>query len=192
MLTTCTFSSCDRPARSLGLCHSHYVQQRRSGRLSRLRKLTGGSLSERLDEYTDRTEECWLWTGSTTQGYGQLRVGSRVLRAHRLAYELAYGPLPDGAMLDHHCRNRACVRPDHLVPSTNKENMENLASTGYAGNSSGVRGVTWDSQTSRWRAKLTHEGRTIHVGRFDTIPEATAAIIEARNRVFSNNVGDRS
>ncbi|WDH80198.1 HNH endonuclease signature motif containing protein [Microbacterium esteraromaticum] len=192
MKATCSFSSCDRPMRSLGLCDSHYAQQRRNGQLTPIRRLTSGTPAERLEAYTSRTTDCWFWTGSTRNGYGQIRVGDRVVRAHRLAYELEYGNLADSVMLDHHCRNRACVRPDHLVPTTNKQNMENLARSGYSGNSSGVRGVTWDSQTSRWRAKLTHEGRTIHVGRFDTIDQAASAIIEARNRVFSNNVGDRS
>ncbi|SDR70453.1 AP2 domain-containing protein [Microbacterium paraoxydans] len=190
MKATCSFEGCERPAKSLSLCHSHYVQKRRTGALTPLRRIVNGSLQDRLDAYTERTEHCWNWTGSKSAGYGQLRVGGAVARAHRVAYELANGPLPQGVMLDHQCRNRACVRPDHLIPSTNKVNMENLDPAGYRGNSSGVRGVTWDAQTSRWRAKITHDGKTIHVGRFRTIDEAKAAIVARRGEVFSNSVSD--
>lgn len=73
---------------------------------------------------------CWPWQGViTVYGYGVLLVGSKVrgtrrrLMAHRVSYELLVGPIPDGLQIDHLCRNRACVRPDHLEPVTNRENQ---------------------------------------------------------------------
>jgi hypothetical protein len=65
---------------------------------------------------------CWVWTAMTRAGYGQFRV-ARHMAAHRFAYELMVGPIPDGYDLDHLCRNRACVRPDHLEPVTRRENL---------------------------------------------------------------------
>lgn len=66
---------------------------------------------------------CWLWTASLTRGgYGQFRINGKTRRAHRIAYLLSVGPIPDGLDLDHLCRTPACVNPAHLEPVTRGEN----------------------------------------------------------------------
>jgi hypothetical protein len=71
----------------------------------------------------DKADECWLWTARKNyKGYGMFRLGSRVPYAHRVAYEHYVGPIPEGLQLDHICRVRHCVNPDHLEPVTNAEN----------------------------------------------------------------------
>ena len=69
---------------------------------------------------------CWTWTASlTTAGYGKFGItNGRAVEAHRVAYELIMGPVPEGLCLDHLCRNRMCVNPDHLEPVTLVENFK--------------------------------------------------------------------
>ena len=67
---------------------------------------------------------CWEWTASTNGfGYGQFGIGRRHVGAHRAAYELLVGPIPDGLHLDHLCRVRHCINPAHLEPVTCRENV---------------------------------------------------------------------
>lgn len=70
-----------------------------------------------------RPDECWEWTGSRNlRGYGQISVDGRTCAAHRIAYELIVGPIPDELTIDHLCSNKWCVNPDHLEPVTGAEN----------------------------------------------------------------------
>lgn len=67
---------------------------------------------------------CWLWQGAQNgHGYGALNVAGKQRGAHRVVYELLRGPIPTGLTLDHLCRRRHCVNPDHLEPVTIKENL---------------------------------------------------------------------
>ena len=72
----------------------------------------------------DKTDECWVWTaGVDRDGYGMFRFPWATIRAHRVAYEWEYGPIPAGLVLDHQCDNPGCVRPTHLVATTNRVNI---------------------------------------------------------------------
>src|SRR5690554_6462185 len=72
----------------------------------------------------DRTDDCWLWIGKiNNRGYGLFYLDRRMQAAHRAAYQLLVGPIPDGLDLDHTCRVRRCVNPDHLEPVTHRENL---------------------------------------------------------------------
>lgn len=71
-----------------------------------------------------REGECWVWHAfKTRDGYGRFRTGVLSGGAHRASYEHFTGPIPAGLQVDHLCRNRACVRPDHLEAVSQQENV---------------------------------------------------------------------
>lgn len=70
-----------------------------------------------------KTDECWEWTACcSTNGYGQFWTGEAQRRAHRVAYELLVGSIPEGLTLDHLCGHLRCVNPEHLEPVSQGEN----------------------------------------------------------------------
>lgn len=98
-------------------------------------------------------ENCWEWVGNTTAaGYGSLSVNGRATLAHRFAYELLRGPIPPGLQIDHLCRNRNCVNPEHLEPVTQQENLRR----GENGTKTHCKhGHPLDGRTSHGRRCLT-------------------------------------
>jgi len=91
------------------------------------------TLIERFEAKIDRTDEgCWIWTGATTSsgphGYGRFTTDrvdgvQQFVVAHRFAYEMWVGPIPDGMTLDHICSVTRCVNPAHLRPMTLRDNI---------------------------------------------------------------------
>lgn len=81
------------------------------------------STEDRFWAKVEKTSDCWIWKGAKHgRGYGNFFASGYVL-AHRFSYELARGPIPPGLTIDHLCRNRLCVNPDHLEAVTMRVNL---------------------------------------------------------------------
>lgn len=129
---------------------------------------------------------CWIWTRERSNGYGRIVVGGRRRAAHRVAYELFVGPIPDGLQLDHLCRVPPCINPEHLEPVTCKDNLHRSPSTQATVNAAAThcwQGHAFDldntridprtgkrecracqrAKTARLRANWTVEQRHAHV-----------------------------
>jgi hypothetical protein len=108
--------------------------------------------SERFWAKVKKTDGCWVWTAATDSGgYGRFntsRPTRKMKRAHRIAYELMAGPIPDGLQIDHLCRNRGCVNPAHLEPVTQTVNQRRGVSATKA---ACKHGHAYTPENTKWK-----------------------------------------
>jgi len=124
---------------------------------------------------------CLEWTGATNgRGYGQMWRDGRVSPSHRIVYELAYGPIPEGLVVDHLCHNRGCCEPTHLRLVTDALNKQNRAGA-QRNSKTGARGVMV-TENGRYKGRVQLNGKQYYSERFDTVEEAAeaAAILRAK------------
>lgn len=118
----CAVDGCEKRPKSRGYCVAHYHRFRRWG--DPLGSAPKKTPEERFESSIDKSEDCWEWWGTIyNTGYGRFMVKKKQYLAHRWSYEHYVGPIPSGMVIDHLCRNRSCVNPEHLEPVTNEENL---------------------------------------------------------------------
>ncbi len=108
---------------------------------------------------------CWVWQKSITGGgYGYINWKRKTQKAVRIIYKMLVGPIPPGLQLDHLCRNRACVNPQHVEPVTSRENtMRGLnASAVKARQTACYKGHPFDTTNTYVRSNGTRLCRSCH------------------------------
>jgi hypothetical protein len=130
---SCSIPGCTGRYLGNGYCARHYNRVRRHGDPTvALRPSTRGkNIADRLAFYTRQTRGCWDWIGPKARaGYGRVRVDKIWQLAHRAAYELEHGKIPQGMWVLHRCDNPGCVRPDHLFLGTAADNTADMMGKG--------------------------------------------------------------
>lgn len=122
----CSIPGCGRPHEARGWCAKHYSRWRKSGAPER------PALAERLWGNVEKDANgCWNWRGARyRKGYGRISIDGRQVAAHRTAYRLAHGEIPDGLVVRHRCDNPPCINPDHLEVGTAADNSRDMVERG--------------------------------------------------------------
>jgi len=163
----CEIPGCTNAQKTRGWCMMHYTRWIRHGDIS----IVAGSwdsrtkvpIQERFWAKVDKSGDCWLWTAmKSSSGYGKFDVGGRIVGAHRFAYELLLGPIPDALELDHLCRVRNCVNPKHLEPVTHSVNtLRGMSSAAINARKTECKhGHAFTSENIIWRSSGSRECRT--------------------------------
>lgn len=180
-IPACAVPDCGSLAKSRGYCNMHYKRFMRTG--SPLRKKVAPEIRFEQSYRVDGSG-CWIWTsGTDLKGYGKITVDGRSVLAHRFSWELHYGAIPEGEVIDHFmCYQPSCVNPEHLRIATAGENNQNRSGLNR-NNTSGYRGVSYSGERQKWTANVGHEGRVKRLGYFSSAAEAARAAEEWRAKL---------
>lgn len=133
MKRQCAVGECGRRADSKGFCSKHYKRMRR-GSDPNTPSREELSLEERFRAklgVQDAVTGCIPWDAATlSKGHGQFWLSGTMVCAHRIAWELRHGPIPDGLWVLHRCDNPPCCNPEHLFLGTHKDNMADMRNKG--------------------------------------------------------------
>jgi hypothetical protein len=142
-----------------------------------------GNDKERFLSKIEKTDSCWIWKGTVNpdSGYGRIQITNDGIKkshyAHRYSYELTKGNIPPKMVIDHLCRNTACVNPDHLEAVTNRENgiRGNQVLRKKDGLPVGVR-----KHYNKFKAQIQINGVSYYLGSHETVESASRAYNLAR------------
>lgn len=147
-----------------------------------LAKRKAKSMREKFDEkwLGEPNSGCWLWTATINPGgYASInsgrRANNRTLRAHRVSWELHYGPIPSGLLVCHRCDTRSCVNPAHLFLGTYTDNNRDKVAKGKQPSGDSHGSTVINSEIAR-TIKESSERSGILAARFNISARHVAAI----------------
>lgn len=186
----CSVDGCVTEPASRGWCRAHYKRWANHG------DPLGGAQRRATPEQsfsvrTERRDGCLIWTGSTSgdgSPYGRVWADGRMIGAHVFAYEQAYGPVPEGLVVDHryHC-STLCCEPTHLRTATVQQNNAN-ASGAQSGRKHDLPRNVY-KLGDKYRVRVGVDRAVLSIGIYDTLEAATGAAEKARRELFGEYAG---
>ena len=130
----CEVAGCERPYKCRGLCGSHYYRRWKGLALAAVPiggmkrgpapPLAEEAITARLLHYSMPNKEHLIWCGVLNScGHGRVCINGKRILAHRLVWEITYGPIPDGLQVNHLCDTPPCITPEHLYLGTQSNNL---------------------------------------------------------------------
>lgn len=191
MSKICSIPSCGKGGKiRRGWCEAHYKKWSKYGD-----PLAGGTWYSTPEEcflmrtHPEPNTGCLLWSGCVNdQGYGYLRENGTTVSVHRFAWKEAYGYYPDkGIELDHTCHVRNCAEVSHLRLVSHSQNGSSLSGARVT-SGTGVRGV-FRTEGGKFKARVTKDYVSFHIGTFETISDAEEAVARARKELYGEYAG---
>ena len=145
------------------------------------------TLQERFEAKFVKSDGCWEWgAGKVLDGYGHFSIAGVAQRAHRVAYQLYVGEIPEGMCVCHHCDNPGCVNPSHLFLGTTADNMRDRENKGRGirpmntGEKHGHSKLT-EAQVIEIRAKHSSGARVVDLAKeFGVAHQTISKIVHRR------------
>jgi hypothetical protein len=123
----CIVDGCSDKAIKKKMCDKHYSRVRKYGDPYIYKRVVGDDKKRFLESFVVSCVGCWEWSKRTHEkGYGVFHLKGKLEQAHRAAWIIINGPIPEGLYVLHKCNNRKCVNPDHLYLGTHQDNMNDM------------------------------------------------------------------
>lgn len=137
----CSVESCTGKHDAKGFCQKHYLRWKTHGDAINTPFNREKSFQERFEDKVELIpfSTCHWWTANVSRRYGQIQRNGKPTRAHRAAYELYIGPIPQGVYVLHECDEPLCVNPKHLFLGTSQDNTDDMVSKGRDKKAFGAR-----------------------------------------------------
>lgn len=182
-LHICAVTDCKKPVNSRGWCGGHYARWFRYGDPTYQPRDPARAIAMN----SVQNGECILWTASVDgSGYGRIRANNRTYPVHRLVFIMNNGPISDQMLVDHICRNRRCIRLDHLRLATLDQNNHNRSGANK-NSSTGHRNIY--VRNGRYSVQIQCNKKAYYGGTFDDIDAAIHSAARLRSTLFGEFAG---